>query len=180
MMFSESPLTTGTPRRSVPTGTYYLYLILPSISPPYYDRPSSRWTGAVRISGDVAVGVENLPVSTDTTEAELNIAFEWGYLSSETSPITQKILSHHPNTVNVGFCDGHQRAMSYTTDVNVFRQLMTPSSEVCLSHYNAQNFWPPNMNPPPPTWLSGQDDRQYGKWGTSGSKYFPPIDGSMY
>jgi prepilin-type processing-associated H-X9-DG protein len=118
--------------------------------------------------------------NVDTTEAELNVAFEWGYLQSETSPITQKILSYHPNIVNVGFCDGHQKAMSNKTDINVFRQLMTPSSEVCLSHYNDRNFWPINMNPRPPTWLGVQDDRQYGKTNASGSKYFPSVDGGVY
>ncbi|MEN6406755.1 MAG: DUF1559 domain-containing protein [Thermoguttaceae bacterium] len=164
LLLAESLLTGGEPRRTQPTTGPYLVLILPSIET-YYDRPTSSWTKNVVQSSANSSGL-----------ADLDLGFEWGFLSSEKSPITEKILSPHPGMANVTFCDGHQRHLSNSTDINVFRQLMTPDGDGCLNRYNAKNFWPTRMNPPPLRWPDQYDNKRY----SGRSKYFPQLSDDAY
>ena len=169
LILGESLLTKGPPRQTEPTNAPYLVLILPTLSAPYYDRPQSLWTASARSRAE--------GYFTDTTLAEICLGFEWGYLTSDTAPVTQKMLSSHAGSAKVGFCDGHQRSLSNLVDINVYRQLMTPSGETCLNNYNAKDFWPAKMNPPPPTWMDGYDRQQNSQ---GNSKYFPMINETMY
>ena len=78
-------------------------------------------------------------------EAQINLSFEWGPAPSSagndgwppstwttrTALLSDKIRSRHPGGVVATFCDGHQQFLRDTTDVNVFKQLMTPWGAGC-------------------------------------------------
>ncbi len=95
-----------------------------------------QWTSTPSTSSLVttAPGVPNTKpnysAASGTTPAaggymEVDVGFEWGTFSG-TAVITDKILSRHPGSNVVSFCDGHQQVLANTVDPQVFRQLATP------------------------------------------------------
>jgi prepilin-type processing-associated H-X9-DG protein/prepilin-type N-terminal cleavage/methylation domain-containing protein len=133
ILLAESVLTADL-RTSPPADRPYLYMNS-SAGTAYYDRPNTNWTSSYW-SG------------SGTDFAEMNLGFEWGYLTSNASPTTEKILSRHSGGINVAFCDGHQASISSEVDINVFRQLATPNAKGCigLTYPSGVTVTPSNAN----------------------------------
>ena len=114
----------------VPLPQLYLNRLTNTTGTPAYARPSSLWTAA---DWDGS--------TTSPNNAEVNLAFEWGTLSSPPK-MTDKIVSRHSGSLNVAFCDGHLQSVSDLVDVDVFRQLMTPWGSAARGVLTSNGFTP--------------------------------------
>ena len=130
LLLAESPLTATPPATADVPPTGPLHLQGPNgYAPPNKDetvipagevygwRPKSLW-------------ISNAPpgeVGWQPKEPELTFAFEWSALGTRgDAKITDQIASRHPGVVIVSFCDGHQMPLDNSTNVDVFKHLMTP------------------------------------------------------
>jgi prepilin-type processing-associated H-X9-DG protein len=123
---------------TVPDPHLYLNALTGTTGAIYLARPLSSWS--IAPTSDYWNGKADME-----NKAEIELAFDWLLFPTAQQQVSDKLVSRHGGTLNVGFCDGHQTSLSDTVDVQVFRQLMTPWGKGVTAALTAA----PTMTPSP-------------------------------
>jgi prepilin-type processing-associated H-X9-DG protein len=135
----------------VPEPRLYLNAMTGTSGTIYFARPKSSWAIIPKTASPYVMDWDGKAASLN--KAEIELAFDWllfpttAAAGKDSRQVSDKIVSRHGGTVNVGFCDGHQTSLSDTVDADVFRQLMTPWGNGVAAALSAT----PAMTPSP-TW----------------------------
>jgi prepilin-type N-terminal cleavage/methylation domain-containing protein/prepilin-type processing-associated H-X9-DG protein len=109
-----------------------------SSTPPLegYYRSSSNTTYGEWNNAGTDLGTE-IGLCFNIGSFESYTATELKWISSGSDPrMTDRVMSRHPGGLNVSYCDGHQKFISYTIDIGVFMHIATPNDREAATFYN--------------------------------------------